>query len=202
MINTLAKTSLAAITALAAASTAFASESMYLGAGVGPSNTRMTQQIQYTDGTTSSRSDRASGVGYKIFGGYRLSPHFGTELQYSRLGDVNLSSPADAKSLGSVSRHALSLSAIGYVPLTDNIDLLGKAGMVRTFHRSSNGQLPAGYRNGQNGVLLGLGAEYKLTSQLALRVEAEHMLLRKPKNTTSQVNFTDTLASVGMRYTF
>lgn len=202
MKKILTKTSLAAIAALVATSTAYAAEGMYLGAGLGASKTRMTQQIQYQDGSSASNSATADGVGLKIFGGYRFSPNFGAELQYASPASVNLVRAAGTGSADAIKRVALSISAIGYVPLHDNIDLLGKVGLVRTFHGGSNGMLPEVYRSGQNGLLLGIGTEYKLTARLALRVEVEHMLLRKPANNIATVKFADTMAGMGMRYIF
>lgn len=202
MISTLTKTSLVAITALVTTSTAFAAGGMYIGASAGPGETKLNLVIKTNTGSTLQDSNKTtSNISYKMFGGYRFSPYFGTELQFARLGKINAFSE-------SISRDALSLSAIGYVPLTNNIDLMGKAGVVRTFNRTSNVNLADIIDKGQNGVLLGIGAEYKLTSQLALRVEAEHMLLSKrtwvhqSSRTCVQSKFSNMLASVGMRYTF
>lgn len=202
MISTLTKTSLVAITALVATSTAFAAGGMYIGGSVGPGETKLGLLVKTSDGNTLQNSNKTSSdIGYKVFGGYRFSPYFGAELQFARLGKIEEWSE-------SMSRDALSLSAIGYVPLTNEIDLLGKAGVVRTFNRTSGVNLAKVIDKGQNGVVLGVGAEYKLTSQLALRVEVEYMLLNKQtwvnpySHASVQSKFTNTLASVGMRYTF
>jgi OOP family OmpA-OmpF porin len=196
MFNISFKSTLIAVATLAASSAAIADQNFYMGGSIGRSQTNISGSEAY----------RLSGPGvltYKVYGGYKFNQYFGSELQYTRLGSgFNFRNNIDTATLGSVSRHALSLSAVGFAPLTEQFTLLGKVGVVRTIHRTSGDAITAGYGNGQTGRLLGAGAEYMMTKQLALRAEYEYMALRKPKNILEQAQFSQNLMSLGVRYQF
>lgn len=101
-----------------------------------------------------------SGASGKVFGGYQFTPNFALEGGAVEFGRIR-------NSAGRVSSHGLFLDAVGIAPLNDKWSLLGRLGMSRVDFNTS-----AGKSNG-NGIHAGLGAQYALTSRIALRAEWE-----------------------------
>jgi OmpA-OmpF porin, OOP family len=101
-----------------------------------------------------------SGLSGKLFGGYQLSPNFAVEAGVSDLGRISDDS-------GSVKAHGEYLDAVGLLPLSAGWSLLGSVGVAHVNIDTSNGD--------DNGAALklGLGAEYALNKNLALRGEYE-----------------------------
>jgi OOP family OmpA-OmpF porin len=101
-----------------------------------------------------------SGVSGKVFGGYEFTPNFALEAGVARLGRV-----ADAS--GTANGHATYLDAVGLAPLGDKWSLLGSVGASHVNLNTSNGDGSA------NALKLGVGAEYALSKDVALRGEIE-----------------------------
>ncbi len=96
--------------------------------------------------------------GWKVFGGANLSPNLGLELAFVDLGEF----------VGGVlTQSGVSYHLVGYVPVSDSFDLFGKIGLfawkVDAFGLSNTG----------TDLTYGFGGEYRMTQQLALRVEWE-----------------------------
>lgn len=123
----------------------------------------------YVGGSLGSTSypNSVNGVGVngsmvsgKVFGGYQLTPNFALEAGIAGLGrrsDIN----------GTVDSRGFFLDAVGIAPLNDKWSLLGRVGVERVDFKTS-----AGNDNG-NGIKVGLGAQYALTSRTSLRAEWE-----------------------------
>ncbi len=101
-----------------------------------------------------------SGLSGKLFAGYQINPYFAIETGVADLGHIDNSS-------GNVNSHAEYLDAVGIAPLNDKWALLGSIGMAHATLNSSNGD------SSGNGLKLGLGTQYALTSNVALRGEVE-----------------------------
>jgi OOP family OmpA-OmpF porin len=98
----------AALTALPAAAQMNMS-STYLGGGIG--------QSKFQDADD-------KGTAWKVFGGYRFSPHFAAEAGYTDLGSSSASTPGGNTELGA---HAWELSAIGAIPF-NALSVYGRLG--------------------------------------------------------------------------
>ncbi|MEJ2405870.1 MAG: outer membrane beta-barrel protein [Candidatus Thiodiazotropha sp.] len=68
-----------------------------------------------------------SNTGFNFYGGFRASENFGVELSYTDFGKQESNYYGyDA----SVEVTGLSLSAVGFLPVSDNVDLFGKIGLM------------------------------------------------------------------------
>jgi OOP family OmpA-OmpF porin len=106
-------------------------------------------------------SGSGSGVSGKLFGGYQLSPNFAVEAGAVGLGRIDNAS-------GTVRGRGSYLDAVGLLPLGSKWSLLGSVGIARVDLDTSNGD------DKGTGLKLGLGAEYALGNNVALRGEYEH----------------------------
>jgi OOP family OmpA-OmpF porin len=101
-----------------------------------------------------------SGLSGKLFGGYQLTPNFALEAGVADLGRIH-------NGATQVDGRGIYLDAVGLYPVDGKWSLLGRVGAAHVKLDSSNGD------SAGNGLKLGLGAQYALTSQLALRGEWE-----------------------------
>ena len=149
-LATLTATAALALTALA--SLPARAEGIYLGASLGVP--------RYNDGIAGI-SGNGSGVSGKVFGGYQFTPNFALEAGLADLGHINGNG-------GTLNGHSQYIDAVGLLPLNSQWSLLGSAGLAHVKLDTSNGN------DGGNGLKLGLGAEYTLSKNVALRGEWEH----------------------------
>lgn len=105
-------------------------------------------------------SGSGNGASGKVFGGYQITPNVGVEVGYADLGHID-------NSTGRVDGRAGYVDAVGTLPLGDKFSLIGSAGVTHVDLDTSAGD------GSGNGLKLGLGAQYALTGNLALRAEAE-----------------------------
>jgi OOP family OmpA-OmpF porin len=132
-------------------------------------------------GASSSTGNRDTSYGLNL--GYRVNQYWAVEAAYTRLGDFayssNVASPAADTVQGSYRVNALSVSALGFVPLQSNWSLYGKAGIARTDTTlgasSATGATSVSGASGQsNGLVLGVGAMYDINRSLYTRVGWDH----------------------------
>lgn len=126
-------------------------EGLYVGGSLGSTN--YPSNVNGIDGS-------GSGAGGKVFGGYQFTPNIALEGGAVEFGRIR-------NNTGRLSSHGLFLDAVGTAPLNDKWSLLGRLGMDRVDFNTS-----AGKSNG-NGIHVGLGAQYALTSRVSLRAEWE-----------------------------
>ena len=105
-------------------------------------------------------SGNGSGASGKLFGGYQLTPNFALEAGVADLGHI-------ANGRAKVDGRGMYLDAVGLYPVLDKWSLLGRIGVGHVNLDTSNGD------SGGNGLKLGLGGQYSLTSNVALRGEWE-----------------------------
>lgn len=141
----------AAMLAAGLGSTAAHADPFYAGASLG--TPRYEDGIQGSDG-------HGSGVSGKVFGGYQVTPNFALEAGLADLGHVG-----DGD--GRVKAHGEYIDAVGLAPVTDQWTLLGRLGLAHV-----NVDSPRGDANG-NGLKLGVGAQYAVTTNVAVRGEWE-----------------------------
>jgi len=109
-------------------------------------------------------SGDTSGTAFKLYGGYRLNRNFAAELSGVRLG--KLSGP-----LGEAKASGYALDAVGLLPLSPAWTALGRVGAARI-------KTSAGGASDRNTVpKFGLGAQYQLNTNTALRGEWERYRL-------------------------
>lgn len=162
------------VTSLGALS-AQAAPSVYAGASIGAP--RFEEGIQGSSG-------HGDGVSGKVFGGVDVTPNFAVEAGVADLGR------ADATG-GHVDARAAYLDAVGKAPVTDKVTLLGSIGIAHV-----DVDTPQADGNG-NGLKLGVGAEYAITNNVALRGEVERY---RPSVFGDKPNIDQ--YTVGVRYGF
>lgn len=101
--------------------------------------------------------------GDNVFGGfigYRLNDNFGVEGAYTGIGryrSATQSGKADA----------LSVAAVGYMPLSDKFELLGKLGLADAIGKSGTGGLE---NTNRIGPMVGVGLQYNVSDSVGLRL--------------------------------
>jgi OOP family OmpA-OmpF porin len=97
-----------------------------------------------------------------VFGGfigYRINDNFGVEGAYTGIGRY-----ANATQSGKAD--ALSLSAVGYLPVSEKFQLYGKLGMAYAMGKSAKG----GLSNANHfGPTYGVGVQYDVNDKIGLR---------------------------------
>jgi len=105
-------------------------------------------------------SGSGSGVGGKLFVGYQFTPYVAIEGGAVDLGHLN-------RDPGRIQGDGVYADVVGRLPLNDKWALLGSIGAARIKLDTPNGS------DRGNGLKLGLGAQYDLTRNVALRGEWE-----------------------------
>ena len=187
---------LAAVIATAfAASSAFAQG--YIGVGVGSSTVSGVDQtiapVSLTGGNTSKTS-------VKIFGGFKFTPNWGVEAQYSDLGSRNLvlTNGGVQVGTGTLKGSQLSIAATGTLPLASNFSLFGKLGVSGNSGKANFSIPGASSSENKTDLMLGVGVLYDITPKIAVRAEYEDFgKFNSTGNAIRANNF-----SVGLQYKF
>jgi OOP family OmpA-OmpF porin len=141
-------------------------------------------------------SDETSLAG-KVYGGYRLSDRLGVEAGYARLGSVHetLSVGGTAVEQGASGR-SLYVAATGRLPIAQDLALTGKAGLSFGKVTGTN-LLPASadITGSRRSFMYGIGAEYQLSSRVALTADFDHFGKLSQKVSANML-------SAGVRYSF
>jgi OOP family OmpA-OmpF porin len=133
-------------------------------------------------------TDRSS-TGYKLYGGYGFTSNVAVEAGYADTGKFD-------SSAGSLRGRGLFADAVGRLPVAQDFSLLGRVGLV-------HGRL----RDGRNGASLtetatnfkgGLGAQYDLSKNSAIRGEWERYRFDTPNSGTAKAD----LFTVGYKHQF
>jgi OOP family OmpA-OmpF porin len=180
--------------AASACASAPTEQGWYLGAAAGRSTLKMTA---HPDDETILKKARGS---LKLYGGYQLNKHFALETQYVRLdsGTLDLNDDTTAR----LKVQGVTFSAVGMLPLNDAFSLIGKLGAAQMSAKYGEHSAASTLtvKSSTTTLLVGVGAEYKLTPALALRAEYEHYGKFKLGDTTAKV--AADMASIGLRYSF
>ena len=118
-----------------------------------------------------------SGTSYKLYGGYRLTEHFGVEAGYARLGSVSQWSSAYGGSrLQTGTGQVFYAAATGRMPLGDASALTGRLRVARGRISGDNKWAPANQRlsGSGTGLMVGVGAEYRMTQNLAITADYDY----------------------------
>lgn len=130
-----------------------------------------------------------------IVAGYQFNRYLAVEGQYTGIGKVtdNLS--------GSAKADALSLTAVGRLPLNDAFDVYGKLGVAATKSKVSS-DLNAYNDATHTGATYGLGAEYHFDQAISMRVSWDHYQAEVDKTAGGSKSFDANVTSVGVIYAF
>lgn len=156
---------------------------------------------------SASISNQDSGAGLNL--GYRFSQSFALEGGYIDLGKYNFSSfttaPAADTVQGIYKAHALSLSAVGILPMNNKWSLFGKAGVARTTAdlsaNSVTGATALGRASGSgSGLLFGAGATYNFARNWFGKAELDRYQHVGDPSSTGQANINVFSLGMGLRF--
>jgi OOP family OmpA-OmpF porin len=150
----------------------------YLGGGIRPPM----PELEETD------------IGYRHFGGYRFSRHFGVELGYSDLGRSHGSERGafEAQKSG-VQTSAWTLTGTGVLPIGEAFSLQGRLGFSVTSPDATLMAPATGVSSAlpryRPTVLWGFGGQYDVTGSVGLRVDYNNFgrLADDPSGTRSDL---------------
>jgi OOP family OmpA-OmpF porin len=138
----------------------------YIGGAIGDAT------VELEDDWTGDRFD-GDDTGFKIIAGYRIIDWVAVEVNFSDYGDpVDRFLGADVE----MSFEGTSISALGMLPL-GNFDLFGRLGISRISGDLKVARFNFTDSNEETEPMLGLGAQYRPTPNLAIRLEIEGVLL-------------------------
>jgi len=160
------KLSIVLAAAAAAALPAFAADN---GAYVGLSAGKADWKADSVNGVTGD----SSGTAGKVFAGYQFNKNLGLELGYADLGKFG------GAGTGSARAHATSLDAVGMLPIGDSaFSAIGRVGVANTRTRTTS---VLGVDDSSSGtdVKAGLGVQYNLSKNAALRAEWERYRMKQ-----------------------
>jgi OOP family OmpA-OmpF porin len=131
-----------------------------------------------------SRLDKSDDHGnvFKLYGGYQITENFGAEAGFLRLGNIGT---------GTQSAKARAFYAAG-IARWDLSDRFSVNGMLGVAQRQVTGDIDVD----NTAVIVGFGAQYRLTPRLALTLNADHLA-----DVTEESSSTD-LVTAGVMFRF
>ncbi len=154
--------------------------------------------------TSVTEDDRDKG--WKLYGGYRLSPNFALEGGYFDLGhfDYRYTTFPAGTFGGELHPRGLNLDVVGILPLGDRFSVFGRLGAAyidsRTSYNRSGAVAGITASTGERHLRpkIGVGAQYAITERLSVRAELERYRIDDPVRNRSRID----MASVGLVYYF
>lgn len=157
----------------------------YLGFAIGGTDYDL-GVADYDDGNIvpGSGSVDTTDTGYKIFGGYRVTPNVGVELYFADLGNTTFRGIADGVAeehwcFGRVSSElevdGLGLSLLGNVPVGRDFNVYGKFGILAWKMRARESDSCGLFRDSESDTSLtyGAGISYQLDYRTSVQLEWE-----------------------------
>jgi OOP family OmpA-OmpF porin len=151
-------------------------EGLYVGANLGVPH--------FGDSGINGIAGSGSGASGKVYLGYQFIPYFGLEAGGTDLGRISNGN-------GSVNGHGEYLDAVGTLPLGNAWSLFGSLGVAHVSLTTSRGD------SSGDGLKLGAGTDYALSSHLSLRAEWERY---RPDTFGTKPNLDQ--YTLGVRYGF
>lgn len=151
----------AAVTALILPASAFASDpGFYLGGKIGAAS---------TDDRWIDDSDTSFGV----YGGYRFNPYFALEGEYTDFGNLEVDLSDLEINNARAEPRTWGVRAVGFVPITPNLELLGSIGL-HSFDLDPSDE--EGFREivgtkSSTDLTYGIGAQYNFAGRMSLRTQ-------------------------------
>ena len=140
--------------------------------------------------------DDATDVGYKLFGGYQMTPNLGLEGGFFSLGKTRFTSnTVPTGTLNGDSRyHGLNLDVVGTLPLGDRWSVLGRIGVHRTDAKGEYTGTGAAApftqtrKTTDTNYKVGVGVQYAITPSMLVRGEAERYRISDAVGVHGNVN--------------
>lgn len=138
---------------------------------------------------------------FRISGGYRFSSAFALEGGYTAIGDSTQSSGSSSATL---KNSAVQLAAVGFYPVSDAVELFGKAGVsINSINASGTGSLSGlnvshstSFRS-----MIGVGVQYNINPRFGVRAQYEQFAPFTMSNNQSW-KVRESMPSLGVVYKF
>ena len=154
-----------------------------------------------------SSSDSGNSTKWRLQGGYRFNPNLAVEAGYIDFGKAKYTATYSGGSAqGSLKAGGVDVAALAGLPLNDSFSVFAKAGVVAASVKSrltASGLAALASGDASTHVvrpLLGVGALYKLTDNLDLRADYDHVSGLGKSDKTGKMNAN--LFSLGIAYNF
>ncbi|MGE5470366.1 MAG: outer membrane beta-barrel protein [Bacteroidota bacterium] len=154
-----------------------------------------------------SSSDHGNSNQFRLQGGYRFNENLAVEAGYIDFGKAKYTADyAGGSAQGKVKAGGMDVAALLALPLTDRFSVFGKAGVVAARVKSTLvADAPAALASGNTSTtvirpLLGVGASYKLTQNVDLRADFDHVNGLGKALKTGKMD--DNMVSFGVGYNF
>ena len=108
---------------------------------------------------------------FRIAGGFNITPNWAMEVGYSKFGDSTVTVPGYGSA--TVTASSFQFAAIGILPVTTQFDVIGKLGIADNKETDSvtiTGTVNVSADFSQRDLLIGIGAQFHVSSQLSIRV--------------------------------
>ncbi len=165
---------------------------------------------------STTNTGRDDSTAWKLYGGLQWNKYWGLEAGYANLGQFqnNYSlSTTNSSATGTNRLSAWSLAGTGTYPINDAFSLNAKAGVALLRSNYSFSGTGPSFLSGDNGndhstnLLLGVGGQYNLTKNVALRLDYENYgkVGQNTNNLTTPGTTGDTkpsLLSASVKYMF
>jgi OOP family OmpA-OmpF porin len=202
---------LAALAAITSTHATAEDAGWYMGASGGPSqatidDARISSSLVGGGFQSSTIADDNRSTGYKLFGGYQITPNFALEGGYFDLGKFGFTAttvPAGTLT-GDIRVRGINVDAVGTLPLTEKFSVIGRIGVQRaeaTDNFAGTGAvsvLNPSPNKRENNLKVGLGLQYAFTESLSLRTEIERYRINDAVGNRGDVDH----VSVGLVYRF
>lgn len=155
------------------------------------------------NGTVNGKTIKKTRIGTDLIVGTRITENFGLEAGYAFLGTTKLQDRDNYYSTKVKARNA-HIDAMGYVPVSCDVNLIASLGVGRLSTKVTNREegitvpLDAATRKlykAKTGMRVGLGAEYKIDENVSARLMVRH---QKGNKVIKNVNS----VGLGLFYTF
>ncbi|MBG9390445.1 outer membrane beta-barrel protein [Caenimonas aquaedulcis] len=154
----------------------------------------------------SGASEDSRDKGWKLYGGYRISPYFAVEGGYFDLGsfDYRYTTVPAGSFAGELRPRGVNLDLLGILPIGDRFSVFGRVGAAYVDSRTSysrTGAVTTIFANDGDKHLrpkVGVGMQYAFTERLSVRAELERYRINDPVRNKSNID----MASVGLVYYF
>ena len=146
----------------------------YFGAGIGKAS--LSDYCSDTAGLVVTSCDD-SDTSFKIFGGFRFTRNVAVELAYVDLGKYRATgSVIGIPFTTSTEVTGITVQAVGIVPFGNEFSLMGRIGAILWDLNSSAavGGFPGGISDSGVDIAMGVGAQYKFTTNFGVRADLDY----------------------------
>ena len=169
-------------------------------------NAKLDSDLTAAGATGVSSNNDGSGNQWRFQAGYKFNSYFAVEAGYIDLGTAKYNASfAGGSAQGSDKAAGLDLVVLGILPISNNLSIFGKTGLVAAKVKtelSSSAPVTVSISDSSTELrpLLGMGTMYSIQKNVDLRVDYDHV--SGLGNSGKGAKITDNMLSAGISYNF